>query len=80
MQPFIKTFKGLRKKPALVLKVNKVNYSLLDKEGIIKKINDIRNKYEGQLPNIYLIHGELTDKEMNLLNNDPKIKSFVILG
>ena len=74
---FIKTFKGLRKKPALVLKVNKVNYSLLDKEGIIKKINDIRNKYEGQLPNIYLIHGELTDKEMNLLNNDPKIKSFV---
>ena len=75
---FIKTFKGLRKKPALVLKVNKVNYSLLDKEGIIKKINDIRNKYEGQLPNIYLIHGELTDKEMNLLNNDPKIKSFVI--
>ena len=31
----------------------------------------------GNLPNVYLLHGEMTDKEMNQLNNDPKIKSFI---
>ena len=29
------------------------------------------------LPNIYLLHGEMTDDEMNQLNNDNKIKAFV---
>ena len=78
IQTFLETFKGLgNKKPALVLKTNRVNYSLLDKEDIIKNINKIRDKVKGNLPNIYLIHGELTDEEMNQLNNDPKIKSFV---
>ena len=54
-----------------------VNYSLLDKETIIRQINRIRDMVSGNLPNIYLLHGEVTDEEMNLLNNDPKIKSFV---
>ena len=44
---------------------------------MIKKIKNIRNKVEGNLPNIYLLHGEMTDEEMNQLNNDPKIKAFV---
>ena len=75
---FLKTFKGPgTKKPALILKVNKVNYSILDREKVIKKINEIKSQYKGKLPNIYLVHGELTDEEMNQLNNDPKIKSFV---
>ena len=32
---------------------------------------------DGNLPNVYLLHGELTDDEMNKLNNDPKVKAFV---
>tara|TARA_R110001632_G_scaffold57987_2_gene141544 strand:+ start:361 stop:1665 length:1305 start_codon:yes stop_codon:yes gene_type:complete len=66
-----------KKKPALVLKCNHVNYSLLDREKIIKKINSIRGMVQGTLPNIYLLHGEMTDDEMNQLNNDNKVKSFV---
>ena len=31
----------------------------------------------GNLPNIYLLHGEMTDEEMNQLNNDNKVKAFV---
>ena len=78
IKTFLETFKGSgRKKPALVLKCNQVNYSLLDKETIIRQINRIRDMVSGNLPNIYLLHGEVTDKEMNLLNNDPKIKSFI---
>ena len=59
------------------MKCNQVNYSLLDRENMLKQINNIKDQVSGNLPNIYLLHGEMTDKEMNLLNNDPKVKSFV---
>jgi glycosyltransferase involved in cell wall biosynthesis len=78
IKTFLDTFKGPgKKKPALILKTNTVNYSLLDKENILKQINRIKDKFSGTLPNIYLVHGELTDDEMNQLNNDNKIKAFV---
>ena len=78
IRTFLETFRGPgRKKPALILKTNMVNYSLLDKETITRQINRIRDMISGNLPNIYLLHGEMTDKEMNQLNNDPKVKAFV---
>ena len=79
IKTFLDTFKGPgRKKPALILKTNQVNYSLMDREGILKNINKIRDKFKGEkLPNIYLLHGEMTDEEMNQLNNDPKVKAFI---
>ena len=78
VKTFLETFKGSgRKKPALILKTNHVNYSLIDREEILAKINQIKEKIGGNLPNIYLLHGEMTDEEMNQLNNDPKVKAFV---
>tara|TARA_Y100001972_G_scaffold29946_1_gene36910 strand:+ start:1014 stop:2270 length:1257 start_codon:yes stop_codon:yes gene_type:complete len=78
IKTFLETFRGPnKKKPALILKTNHVNYSLLDREEIIKKINIIRKQISGNLPNIYLLHGEMTDDEMNQLNNDPKVKAFI---
>ena len=78
IKTFLETFSGAgRKKPALLLKTNSINYSLLDKESIIQKINVIKESVQGNLPNIYLIHGEMTDEEMNQLNNDTKVKAFV---
>ena len=78
IKTFLETFKGpLKKKPALILKTNMVNYSLLDRETVIKHINRVRNSIQGNLPNIYLLHGEMTDNEMNQLNNDNKVKAFI---
>ena len=78
IKTFLEFFNTLAKqKPALILKTNHINYSLLDREEILKKINDIKNQVSGTLPNIYLIHGEMTDDEMNQLNNDNKVKAFV---
>ena len=78
IRTFLETFRGSgKKKPALILKTNQVNYSLLDRETIIKQIHRIRDKFTGILPNIYLLHGEMTDDEMNQLNNDNKVKAFV---
>ena len=78
IRSFLNTFKGSgKKKPALILKTNVVNYSLLDREHILKQIHKIKDKITGTLPNIYLLHGEMTDEEMNQLNNDSKVKAFV---
>ena len=78
IKTFLETFNGPgNKKPALILKVNTVNYSILDKEFILRQINRIKQQVKGNLPNIYLLHGELTDIEMNQFNNDPKVKTFI---
>ena len=78
LKTFLETFNTpSKKKPALILKTNHVSYSLIDREEILKKINEIKSQVKGNLPNIYLLHGEMTDDEMNDLNNDPKVKSFV---
>jgi glycosyltransferase involved in cell wall biosynthesis len=78
IKTFLETFNTpSNKKPALVLKTNKVSYSILDREEVIKQIHEIKKLVKGNLPNIYLLHGEMTDDEMNELNNNPKIKTFV---
>ena len=78
IKSFLETFNTPSKnKPALILKTNHVNYSLMDRVEILKKINEIKTLVKGNLPNIYLLHGEMTDDEMNELNNDPRVKSFV---
>ncbi len=79
IETFLKTFNKRGPKPALLLKINKVDYSLLDKEEILKSIRKIKNKFDDQvnLPNIYILHGEFTNEELNKINNDPKVKAFV---
>jgi glycosyltransferase involved in cell wall biosynthesis len=79
VKTFLETFKGRGVKPALLLKTNKVDYSLLDKEEILNQIRDIRDEfdYKADLPNIYILHGEFTNEELNKINNDPKVKAFV---
>jgi glycosyltransferase involved in cell wall biosynthesis len=81
---FLETFKQSKTTPpALILKTSGGNFSILDKKEILKKISDIRGTVqleEGQtLPNVYVLHGELTDAEMNSLYNHPKVKAHVSL-
>lgn len=83
IKTFLETFKQVAKKeqPALILKTSSAGFSILDREEILNKINQIKNSVVlggGQtLPNIYLLHGELTDKEMNSLYNHPKVMAHV---
>ncbi len=78
VKTFLETFNTpSKKKPALILKTNHVSYSLMDRVEILKNINEIKSQVKGTLPNIYLLHGELTDNEMNEINNDPKVKAFI---
>jgi len=78
IKTFCEVFKNKKNKPALILKTNGATTSEIDKNDIIKKINDVRMMVSGNdFPNIYLLHGELNDEEINSLYNHPKIKAMV---
>jgi glycosyltransferase involved in cell wall biosynthesis len=79
IKTFLETFKGKSKKPGLILKTSSATYSIMDREEILDKIQKIRTFIgdDGTLPNIYLFHGELEDKEVNELYNHPKVKAHV---
>jgi glycosyltransferase involved in cell wall biosynthesis len=77
---FLETFKNHKKKPALLMKTNSADFSILDREEMIKRIRDIKNTIKGDdLPNIYLLHGDLTDEEMNELYHHPRVKAHTSL-
>jgi len=74
---FFHTFKDKKDAPALIMKTSGATYSIMDRMEIEDKINQIRESFgNAKLPNIYLVHGELTDSEMNALYNHPKVKAM----
>ena len=78
VKTFLETFKNMKKSPALLMKSSGATFSLIDKREILVKIEDIKKSVDAKvLPNIYLLHGDLTDDEMNELYNHPKVKSHV---
>ena len=74
---FLEVFKNKKNQPTLILKTQSANASILDRDQLLKKIDDIRKTVKGTLPNIYLIHGEMSDEEINHLYNHPKVKAMV---
>jgi len=79
VKSFLETFKNKKKAPSLILKTQQSGTSILDRERILDKIESIRSTVKGDLPNIYLLHGDLTDEEMNRLYNHPKVKVLLSL-
>ena len=77
IKAFLETFKNKTSQPGLIIKTQQVGSSLIDKERILNKIDQIRNSVKGKLPNIYLVTGDLTDKQINQLYNNPKVKAMV---
>jgi hypothetical protein len=75
---FFNTFKDTKNPPALIMKTSGATYSIMDKMDIENRINQFRDMFpNAKLPNVYLVHGELTDEEMNALYNHPKVKAMV---
>ena len=76
---FIQAFANHKNPPALLLKTNGADFSILDRKEIVDKIKDMKNQFKGldSTPNIYLLHGDLTIKQMSLLYNLPKIKAML---
>jgi len=77
IRTFLETFKDKKQKPGLILKISSGNYSIMDRDEILDRIRRIEESIGDDLPSIYLLHGELSDDEMNELYNHSKIKSSV---
>jgi len=80
IKSFFETFKNKAKQPALILKTSGAVSSYVDREIILNKIQQIKNTVDSKnLPNVYLLHGEFTDNEINEIYNHPKVKAMVSL-
>ena len=79
IKTFCETFKrkAPRNRPGLILKTSHAHFSIIDRDVILDKIQTIIAPYGNDIPNIYLLHGDFTDDEMNTLYNHPKVKAMV---
>jgi len=80
IKSFLEAFKNKKKRPALILKTSLAGFSVTEREMILDKIDKIKKMVGGDLPNIYLLYGELSNEEMNELYNHPKVKAFALIG
>ena len=80
VKAFYETFKNKAKKPALILKTSTVGSSYMDRDELIKRIQAVRATVKSNnIPNVYLLHGEFTDVEMNEIYNHSKVKAMINL-
>jgi len=83
VKTFIESFANTNNPPALILKTSGAQICIMDKYDCINKINEVTNMVkqslppDSKIPNIYLLHGELEDNEMNALYNHEKMKVHV---
>ena len=77
LKTFLETFKNKPNPPALVMKTSGATFSIIDRNEIKQKIEDIKNTVKGKLPPVYFLHGNLTDEEMNQMYNHPKVKAHI---
>ena len=76
---FYESFANKKEQPALILKTSGATYSIVDREDCLKKMKSIKTMFpsDWKLPNVYLLHGEFSDEEINNLYNHPKVKAMV---
>jgi hypothetical protein len=84
IKTFLTTFAnmGVKPKPALIIKTSGAAICNMDKHDIINRLRTVRGIVEQEkgtkdLPNVYILYGELTESEMNALYNHPKIKAHI---
>tara|TARA_B110000908_G_scaffold129339_1_gene151962 strand:+ start:213 stop:1478 length:1266 start_codon:yes stop_codon:yes gene_type:complete len=80
LKTFLEAFKNKSPKnqPAIILKTSSATFSVTDREQILEKIEKIKLSVDSKkLPNVYLLHGNLTEEELNSLYNHPKVKAML---
>ena len=75
---FLETFKNKHNAPALILKTSIHNGSIMDRTEVLNRIDSIRNTVKAKkMPNVYLVHGELEEEDINHLYNHLKVKAMI---
>lgn len=75
---FLNTFKNKKNKPALILKTSITAPGITNVHELRKRIEMIKGMINSKnLPNVYILDGDLSDEEMNSLYNHPKVKAHL---
>ncbi len=82
IKTFLETFRDMDNPPALILKTSGAQLCVMDRYECLNKIHDVVGMVKAdhigcRLPNVYLLHGELEDNEMNALYNHAKVKAHI---
>jgi len=77
VKTFLTTFKNKQNMPALILKTTIGNSTIISKDTVMRRVDQIRKEVGGKVPNVYLVDGDITDEDMNELYNHPKVKSMI---
>ena len=81
IQIFLEAFKNKKNAPALILKTCITGGSYMDRNEIFKRINHIKStiKDAETFPSIYLVHGEMSNKDISELYTHKKVKAMISL-
>jgi hypothetical protein len=79
IKTFATVFKYLpkEKRPGLIVKTSHAGFSVIDRETIREKIDNVLKPFGKDAPQVYLLHGDLSDSEMAALYHHPKVKAMV---
>ena len=80
IKTFCTVFKGLPKnqQPGLIIKTSSAGFSVMDRENIKEKVNEITKEFGDKCPPIHLVWGDLSESQLNDLYNDEKVKTFLM--
>jgi hypothetical protein len=79
IKTFATVFQNLpkEKQPGLIVKTSSAGFSVMDRESMRERIEDLTKSFGDTCPPIYLIHGDLSENEMASLYHHPKVKAMV---
>jgi hypothetical protein len=79
IKTFATVFQNLpkEKQPGLIIKTSSAGFSVMDRENMRERIEDLTKSFGHNCPPIYLIHGDLSETEMASLYHHPKVKAMV---
>jgi hypothetical protein len=79
IKTFATVFQNLpkEKQPGLIVKTSSAGFSVMDRENMRERIEDLTKSFGDNCPPIYLIHGDLSETEMASLYHHPKVKAMV---
>jgi hypothetical protein len=65
------------KQPGLIVKTSSAGFSVMDRETMRERIEQLTTTFGDKCPPIYLLHGDLSETEMSSLYHSPKVKAMV---
>jgi len=79
IKTFATVFQSLpkEKQPGLILKTSSAGFSIMDRENMRDRIEEITKPFGDNCPPIYLVHGDLPENEMASLYHNSKVKAMV---